>query len=80
MGKGDGLGRVVATLLDDPFVGEEGREAGGVEWVKMLRRWCADGGESQGLLIRYCVHLFALPYSFCWLKFIHYSPSQVRPY
>ena len=35
LGKGDGLGRVVAALLDDPLAGEEGREAGGVEWVKM---------------------------------------------
>lgn len=74
MGKGDGLGRVVATLLDDPLVGEEGREAGGGEWVKALRRWCVDGGESQGLLIRYCVHSFAfLFHSFHWLKFIHFS-------
>jgi len=75
LGKGDGLGRVVATLLDDPLVGEEERKAGGGEWVKTLRRWCADGGESQGLLIRYCAHLFAFFHSFRWLKFIHCPPQ-----
>ncbi|PWW78550.1 hypothetical protein C7212DRAFT_356607 [Tuber magnatum] len=54
LGKGDGLGRVATALLDDPLVGQEGDgDGGGGNWVKTLRKWCADGGESRGLLIRY---------------------------
>ncbi|RPB03521.1 hypothetical protein L873DRAFT_1760699 [Choiromyces venosus 120613-1] len=46
LGKGDGLGRVVGVLLDDPLTGEG-------EWVKKLRGWCSDGDNCRGLLIRH---------------------------
>ncbi|CUS07254.1 unnamed protein product [Tuber aestivum] len=54
LGKGDGLGRVAAVLLDNPFAREERSECRGRgTWVKALRKWCADGSDSRGLLIRY---------------------------